>query len=142
LTLSLPLAVAFVLLHQAVFGFYMGMVFAPNHKGLPVRDGAESLDWLYRQVITSRNIVSTRLTDFVYGGLNYQIEHHLFPSMPRANLRRARPIVQDFCLRNGLPYVEKGLVASYRDVSAYLREVSVATALDDAASNAGRGGSR
>ena len=118
------MAVAFLVVHQAVFGFYMGLMFAPNHKGLPVRDGeGEDLDWLTRQVVTSRNLKPSRFSHFFYGGLNYQIEHHLFPSMPRTNLRRAQPIVKEFCLRSGLPYVEVGLVASYAEVARYLDEV-------------------
>ncbi|MFJ9721165.1 fatty acid desaturase family protein [Streptomyces sp. NPDC101209] len=123
--LSPGIGIAFVVVHQALFGFYMGLMFAPNHKGLPVRDGEqEELDWLTRQVITSRNLVPNRLTDFFFGGLNYQIEHHLFPSMPRRNLRRAQPLVKDYLVRNGLPYAEERLLRSYLDVAGYLGEVS------------------
>ncbi|KRV46506.1 fatty acid desaturase [Wenjunlia vitaminophila] len=117
--------VLFILIHQALFGLYMGLLFAPNHKGLPVRDGdKEEWDWLTRQVVTSRNLMPNRITHFLYGGLNYQIEHHLFPSMPRSNLRRAHPLVKDYCLRNGLPYVECTMLKSYLEVSDYLAEVS------------------
>ena len=118
-------AIAFVLVHQLLFGLYMGLLFAPNHKGLPVRGGeSESLDWARRQIITSRNLVSNRLIDFIYDGLNYQIEHHLFPTVPSVNLRRLRPIVIDFCRRYELPYVEMPVVASYREVSRFLGEIS------------------
>jgi fatty acid desaturase len=117
-------ALAFVLVHQACFGFYMGLLFAPNHKGLPVRDGEEEeLDWLTRQVVTSRNILPNRVTDFFYGGLNYQIEHHLFPSMPRRNLRRSQPLVKEYLVGHGMPYAEVSLLRSYLDVSDYLGEV-------------------
>ncbi|MFG3257413.1 fatty acid desaturase family protein [Streptomyces sp. NPDC048172] len=123
--LSPGVAVAFLVVHQALFGFYMGILFAPNHKGLPVRDGAtEELDWLTRQVVTSRNLAPNRVTDFFFGGLNYQIEHHLFPSMPRRNLRRAQPAVKEYLLRHGCPYAEERLLRSYLDVSGYLGEVS------------------
>lgn len=118
-------AVAFVLVHQLLFGLYMGLLFAPNHKGMPVREGAEEeLDWLRRQVLTSRNLRSNRLLDYLYGGLNYQIEHHLFPTMPSINLRRARPIVAQFCARHELPYVEVSAAESYRIVANYLGEIS------------------
>lgn len=124
--LAPPEALVFILVNQAVYGFYMGLAFAPNHKGLPVRDGPQDeIDWLTRQVITSRNLRSTLLTDMLFGGLNYQIEHHIFPSMPRVNLRRARPIVREFCLSHGLPYTEVSVLESYRQVSDYLGEVSV-----------------
>ncbi|QDQ09660.1 fatty acid desaturase family protein [Streptomyces spectabilis] len=119
------IAIAFIVVHQAVFGFYMGLMFAPNHKGLPVRDGEqEELDWLTRQVITSRNLMPHRVTDFFYGGLNYQIEHHLFPSMPRRSLRRAQPLVKEYLLRNGLPYAEERLLRSYLNVADHLGGVS------------------
>ncbi|KAA0942494.1 fatty acid desaturase family protein [Streptomyces apricus] len=134
-------AIAFVVVHQALFGFYMGLLFAPNHKGLPVRDGAqEELDWLTRQVVTSRNVLPNRAVDFFYGGLNYQIEHHLFPSMPRRNLRRSQPLVKEYLLTHGMPYEEVGLLRSYRDVSDYLGEVSdeVAALERDARPAAGR----
>jgi fatty acid desaturase len=124
--LSFWLAVVFVLVSQTVFGFYLGAVFAPNHKGMPVYRSSTELDWLHRQVLTARNIRPGRWTDFLFGGLNYQIEHHLFPSMARANLRRARPIVREYCETNGIPYCEVSMLASYREVARYLGEVSEA----------------
>jgi fatty acid desaturase len=61
--------------------------------------------------------------DAVLGGLNYQIEHHLFPSMPRPNLRHARPVVQAFCAARGIAYHECGLLRSYADVLRHLHAV-------------------
>lgn len=123
--MDVPIAVSFILIHQLLFGLYMGLLFAPNHKGLPVRGGdTEELDWARRQIITSRNLVSNRVVDYIYDGLNYQIEHHLFPGMPSVNLRRARPMVIDFCRRYELPYVEMSVAASYREVSQFLGDVS------------------
>ena len=117
------LALAFVLISQLVLGVGLGAVFAPNHKGMPVyRDDVE-LDWLHRQVLTSRNIRSGRLVDFLFGGLNYQIEHHLFPGMPRVNLRRVRPIVRDYCAEHAISYREVSLWRSYREVARYLGEI-------------------
>ena len=77
-------------------------------------------------MLTARNIRPGRVTDFVFGGLNYQIEHHLFPSMARANLRHARPIVLEYCATHGIPYREVSAMASYREVARYLGEVSEA----------------
>ncbi|MER7399507.1 acyl-CoA desaturase [Streptomyces sp. NPDC000151] len=118
-------ALVFLLVHQALTGVYLGLVFAPNHKGMEIRDGAEeSLDWLERQVLTSRNVRPSPLTDFLYGGLNYQIEHHLFPAMPQRSLGRCRKIVRAYCAAHGLPYREVGIAASYREVASFLHEVS------------------
>ncbi|MFB7501946.1 acyl-CoA desaturase [Streptomyces broussonetiae] len=118
-------AVAFIAVQYAVQGVYFGMIFAPNHKGMQVRDGEEeTLDWLERQVLTSRNIRPSLLTDFLYGGLNYQIEHHLFPSMAQKNLPRARVLTRQYCAERGIPYHEVGFWASYREVASFLHEVS------------------
>ena len=122
LVLSPGLAVAFVVVHQALWGVYMGCSFAPNHKGMPTMTG-RPVDFLQRQVLTSRNIRGGRMVDFVLGGLNYQIEHHLFPSMPRPHLRRAQPIVERFCLRHDIPYAQTGLLHSYRHVLEHLHQL-------------------
>jgi fatty acid desaturase len=115
-------ALAFFVVHQAVFGVYLGMTFAPNHKGMPHPDGTE--DFLRKQVLTSRNVRGGRVVDVALGGLNYQIEHHLFPSMPTPNLRRAQPIVRDFCAEIGVDYEMTGLVESYRQALTHLHQVS------------------
>ncbi|WP_376707642.1 fatty acid desaturase family protein [Nocardioides alcanivorans] len=96
-----------------MFGVYLGCSFAPNHKGMPTLTGAKEPDYLRKQVLTSRNVRGGPVTDIALGGLNYQIEHHLFPSMPCANLRLAQPIVRDFCAERGVEYAEAGLVESY-----------------------------
>jgi fatty acid desaturase len=57
------------------------------------------------------------------GGLNYQIEHHLFPSMPRPNLRRSQPLVRAFCAQLGVPYCEASLGGSYAQALRHLRAV-------------------
>ncbi|MEU4379387.1 fatty acid desaturase family protein [Micromonospora echinofusca] len=116
-------ALLFVAVHQGLWGLYMGCSFAPNHKGMPMPTADDDLDFLRKQVLTARNVRGGRLVDVALGGLNYQIEHHLFPNMPRANLRRARPIVRAYCAEQGIPYAETGLVESYRQALAHLHEV-------------------
>ncbi|MFB9406661.1 fatty acid desaturase family protein [Dactylosporangium matsuzakiense] len=124
-------AVAFVLVHQALFGVYLGMTFAPNHKGMPHPTGDE--DFLRKQVLTSRNVRGGRLTDAALGGLNYQIEHHLFPGMPSPNLRRAQPIVEAYCAEIGVPYEQTSLITSYRQALGYLHEVGAPARAEHAA---------
>jgi fatty acid desaturase len=116
-------AVAFVVVQQSVFGLYLGSSFAPNHKGMPMLSDCDQLDFLRRQVLTSRNVSGGRVTAVVFGGLNYQIEHHLFPCMPSRNLRRCRPLVHRFCLDHGVAYCETTLVASYAQALRYLHSV-------------------
>jgi fatty acid desaturase len=124
--LSPTKAIIFLLVQQGLFGLYIGSVFAPNHKGMPIQRPDEDWDWLTRQVVTSRNIRSSYLTDFLYGGLNYQIEHHLFPGMPRKNLRHARPIAKRYCEAVGLRYHEVSVAQSYAEVVGHLRRTSLA----------------
>jgi fatty acid desaturase len=119
-----PGAIVFALVHQGIFGLYNSSVFASNHKGMPVLTGHEGVDFFREQVLTSRNVIGHPLTDFWYGGLNYQIEHHLFPTMPRNNLAKARPIVLAYCEEVGVAYHETGLWASYREVLSHLHETS------------------
>jgi fatty acid desaturase len=101
LVLSPGKAFVFIAVHQGLWGVYMGCSFAPNHKGMLTLSKDNTLDFLRKQVLTSHNVLGGRWVDFTLGGLNYQIEHHLFPSMPRPNLRRAQPIVHAFCRAHG-----------------------------------------
>jgi fatty acid desaturase len=116
-------ALVFIAVQQGVFGVYLGCSFAPNHKGMPMLTKSEESDYLRRQVLTSRNVRGGVVVDYLLGGLNYQIEHHLFPGMPRPSLRRAQPIVRDFCHEIGVSYLETGLFTSYRQTLGHLNSV-------------------
>jgi fatty acid desaturase len=120
--LSPGMAVLFFVVHQALWGIYMGSIFAPNHKGMPTLTGQPELDFLRKQVLTSRNVRGGAVIDVALGGLNYQIEHHLFPSMPSRHLRLAQPIVQGYCTELGVPYLQTSLVESYRQALTHLHE--------------------
>ncbi|WP_196788605.1 fatty acid desaturase family protein [Motilibacter rhizosphaerae] len=126
LVLPVGKAAAFLALQVGLLGVFLGGSFAPNHKGMPVVPREAKLDFLRRQVLVSRNIDGGRLTDFAMGGLNYQVEHHLFPSMPRPNLRRAQPLVRAFCEERGVPYTQTSLLGSYAIVVRYLNRVGLA----------------
>jgi len=118
-------AVAFVVVQLGVFGVMLGASFAPAHKGMPLVPKDARIDFLRRQVLTSRNIRSGVVTDIAMGHLNYQVEHHLFPSMPSVSLRRAQPIVRAFCQEREIPYTETDLIESYRIVIRYLNAVGL-----------------
>ena len=90
---------------------------------MPAPSELDERDFLRRQVLTARNVRGGRVVDFALGGLNYQIEHHLFPSMPRANLRLAQPIVRAFCAERGVPFHESPLLASYGQALRHLHAV-------------------
>ncbi|HET6519171.1 MAG TPA: acyl-CoA desaturase, partial [Geminicoccaceae bacterium] len=119
-------AAVFVVVQQGLFGLYLGASFAPNHKGMPMVSTADRLDPLRKQVLTSRNIRGSTRVDHGLGGLNYQIEHHLFPRMPRPNLRRAQPLVAAFCARQNIRYTQTGFVDSYAQTLRHLHSASAA----------------
>ncbi|MEH1014793.1 acyl-CoA desaturase [Micromonospora sp. CPCC 206060] len=123
LVLSPAQAVAFIVVNQAVLGLYLGCSFAPNHKGMPILGAEDNLDYLRRQVLTSRNVRGGAFLDIVLGGLNYQIEHHLFPSMPCPNLRHARPLVRRFCTEHDIDYHETSLGRSWAEALRHLHHI-------------------
>ena len=116
--------VLFLVIHQSVAGLFMGGTFAPNHKGMPVMEKGSVPDFLRLQVLASRNVKAHPITDLVYGGLNYQIEHHLFPSMPRNHLRKAQKIVRAFCAEKSIPYYETTVIGSNVEILKYLHRMS------------------
>lgn len=123
LVLSPLRAVVFIIVSQALYGFYLGVSFLPNHVGMPTVAEGDDRGFLRRQVQSSRNLSGPALVGFLFGGLDSQIEHHLFPTMPRGNLRRARVVVRGFCAEHDIPYAEQSLVHAYRDVVLHLRTV-------------------
>jgi fatty acid desaturase len=117
--------VAFLAVQLAVFGLYMGGSFAPNHIGMPLVPARLRLDFLRRQVLMSRNISGGRPMSVLMGGLNYQVEHHLFPSMARPHLRLVQPMVEAHCAAMGVPYTQTTLWQSYGIVARYLNTVGL-----------------
>jgi fatty acid desaturase len=123
--LSPEKAAVFMAIQLGLFGVYMGASFAPNHKGMPLVPHGARLDFLRRQVLMSRNIRGNRFVDVAMGGLNYQIEHHLFPSMPRPHLRRAAPLVAEYCTTHDVGYTAVGLWTSYGIVLQHINRVGL-----------------
>jgi fatty acid desaturase len=123
-------AIALWVFQMMIFGFFMGAAFAPNHKGMPLVPKDAKLDFFSRQVLTSRNIRGSWLKDNLMGGLNYQVEHHLFPSMARPYLRKAHAIVGEYCRANDITLVEMNLIASYAVIIRYLSKVGLSNNVD------------
>lgn len=128
--LSPGMAFAFIGVQLAVFGVYMGASFAPNHKGMPILPHDSKVDFLRRQVLTSRNITGGWFVNSFMGGLNYQVEHHLFPNMPRPNLKRAQVIAKEYCQQHGIDYTETTIFRSYGIVVRYLNKVGLSAGGD------------
>lgn len=124
--LPLGMAFAFIGVQLAVFGIYMGASFAPNHKGMPLIPKDAKLDFFSKQVLTSRNVSGGWWASTLFGGLNYQVEHHLFPNMPRPHLAKTREIVREYCRTLDVPYTETTVLQSYAIVVRYLNRVGLA----------------
>ncbi len=116
----------FIVAELACFGVLLGGAFVPNHTGMPILARGKKMDFLHRQVITSRNVAGGLLVDFFMGGLNRQVEHHLFPSMPRPNLKLVQPMVRSHCEDLGVPYTEASFPGAYAAVVTYLNTVGMA----------------
>jgi len=129
LLLSPLRAAVFVIMTQSLLGFYLGASFLTNHVGMPTLTGSDDLGFLRRQVLTSRNLSGPSLMGFFFGGLDSQIEHHLFPAMPRANLRRARGVVRQFCAERRISYAEQSPWHAYGDIFRHLRTVGTGGAV-------------
>ena len=123
-------AIALWVFMMMIFGFFMGAAFAPNHKGMPLVPRDAKIDFFERQVMTSRNIRGSWLKDNLMGGLNYQVEHHLFPSMARPYLKRAHDIVSAYCADKNITLVEMGLISSYKAIIVYLNKVGLSNNSD------------
>lgn len=122
------IGIAALVLNVLLFGFLLGGAFAPNHIGMPQIEHTQKVDYLRRQVLTSRNITGGPFVDFLMGGLNHQIEHHLFPSLPSANLREARAMIRDYCIEMGLPYTERPLPKAMADVVRSVHRIGLKAA--------------
>ena len=123
--MPIGMASAFFAIQMATFGVLLGASFAPNHKGMPIVPRDLRVDFMQRQVLMSRNVRGGLLVDFFMGGLNYQIEHHLFPSMPRPNLRLAQPMIRAYCRDHQIAYTEAGLFESYGIVVRSLNRMGI-----------------
>lgn len=114
-----------VVIANIVTGLYFSSIFAPNHKGMYEPKIGERLSFLKHQIITSRNIYANPITDYVFMGLNYQIEHHLFPMCPRNKLKLIAPYVKEVCAQQKLEYSKVSFVKSNKIILQSLKAVVV-----------------
>ncbi len=124
LVLPLPKALLVFLAVHFLTGFYMTNVFAPNHKGMPQIKKGTKVSFIEQQIVTARNIVSNWYYDFVYVGVNYQIEHHLFPNCPRNKLHLITPYVLEICRKYDLSYTSVGVIESNKIIISELNRIA------------------
>lgn len=125
IVLPFGMACAFFGVQVGFFGILLGGAFALNHIGMPTVEKGIHIDFLRRQVVMSRNIKDGPVARFFLGGLQFQIEHHLFPAAPRTSLPKMQTIVREHCARYGIPYTERTLTEAAATVVAYLSQVGV-----------------
>lgn len=113
----------FYLIVTLLTNIYFGFVFFPNHLGMPILKGENKFSFIEKQVLTSRDIKTGRILDFIFGGLNYQIEHHLFPNMPRRNFLHVKSIVKKFCQEKNLFYKDCRFMEAWKEVFVYLNDL-------------------
>lgn len=121
--LPTSVALVFLVVHVSAVGTYMSLVFAPNHKGKPIVKRDEEISWI-NQIVSTRNIKTSVFVFQAFGGLNFQIEHHLFPAMARTRYFHTQALVKNFCRKNNLPYDEVTWARSMRDIYLSLKTVS------------------
>ena len=107
-----------------LIGPYLGTIFLVNHIGTRVIEPDAPISFFMHEISVTRNLGASPLHDFLFGGLNNHIEHHLFPSMATARLRKARPIVREFCRRHGIAYSEMSWLAAAREVARHFKAMS------------------
>ena len=116
-------ALVLYILTCMLIGFYLGVAFTPNHVGMKTFTDADSTNYLTQQVISSRNVKGGAFLTILLGGLNYQIEHHLFPQVSRKNLPGMKKIVKEFCGKIEISYRDDTLSKAWKDIFIYLNEV-------------------
>jgi len=116
-------AILFFATVNIIMGIYLGNVFAPNHKGMPLLKKGQKISFLEQQIMTSRNISGNWWRDILYLGLNIQIEHHLFTNCPRNKLRKITPYVRAICKEYNLEYTETGIIKSNKIILGELSKV-------------------
>jgi len=114
----------FFLISQLLAGFGIAIVVFFNHYSCDKYQPELAGNWVCLQLFTTRNMTPGLFTDWICGGLNYQIEHHLFPTMPRHNLTKASVYIKRFCAENRLPYLCCGFYEGLKCVLTFLDDIA------------------
>lgn len=95
-----------------------------SHWGMSTSDLGEVESFPQRQLRTTMDVDCPAWLDWVHGGLQFQAVHHLFPRLPRHNLRRVQGLVKDFCKETGIPYSILGFVDGNKKVLSRLDDIA------------------
>ncbi|KAK5241276.1 Delta 8 Fatty Acid Desaturase [Cryomyces antarcticus] len=94
-----------------------------SHFAMSTADVGVAESFPQRMLRTTMDVDCPAWLDFVHGGLQFQAVHHLYPRIPRHNLRRTQKLVQQFCEDVGIPYALYGFVDGNRQVVGKLADV-------------------
>lgn len=122
--MSVVNAIVYFLVAQTSCGLMLALVFGLGHNGMAVYPANERPDFWKLQVTTTRNVTSNWFSDWFCGGLQYQVDHHLFPSLPRHNLGKVHKLVESFCKEQGVTYHEADMITGNIEVLTHLGKVS------------------
>lgn len=117
-------ALAYFIVAQTSCGLMLALVFGLGHNGMAVYPANERPDFWKLQVSTTRNITSNWFVDWFCGGLHYQVDHHLFPMLPRHNLKQVHGMVADFCREHNVTYHETDMIQGTVEVLSHLSKVA------------------
>ena len=103
-----------------VVGVYLALIFAPAHMGLPII-ATPNHEWQH-QLATTRDLELPRAISFFFIGLDYQVEHHLFPRIPHGHLPLAARITQAWCERHGITYHREPYLDALVSARRFMRD--------------------
>jgi len=116
----------YIMVSEGIGGAGIALVVFMNHYALDKleKDEGKKSNFISNQLTTTKNVAPGVIVDWICGGLNYQIEHHLFPTIPRHNLSKIKPLVEEFCKQNKLPYISEDFVTSFLKLENTLARVA------------------
>lgn len=121
---SVVAALLYFFVAQTSCGLMLALVFGLGHNGMAVYPADQRPDFWKLQVTTTRNVTSNPFLHWFCGGLQYQVDHHLFPSLPRHNLKAVHALVESFCKEHGVTYHETDMFTGTVEVLTHLQSVS------------------
>ncbi|KAG8964686.1 hypothetical protein FRC03_001453 [Tulasnella sp. 419] len=95
-----------------------------SHFSRSTDDLGPSESFVHRQLRTTTDVICSDNVAFIHGGLHLQVTHHLFPRLPRHNLRAASKLVKEFAAEQGIEYYEFGFVSGNGEVLGVLKQVA------------------
>ena len=117
-TLYAALTLNFIVSPWLAFGFIT------NHLGCETfsEEEAKDFSWIELQMRGSRSLKGGKIIHWFYGGLNTQIEHHLFPKAPRFNLLKVQEMTKKFAEKYNIPYFETTPIMAYVQINDAIKE--------------------